>query len=426
MTEQSDVVIVGAGFAGLVAARDVGQQGRGVLVLEARDRIGGRAFSRPFPGTVCPVELGGAWFDAAWQTPLREEADRYGVAIAEATPYQTTRWFTGGELRDGLPVDRWQGGELERTLFEITLAARGLGSASAEEIAAHDVPFSAWLGRLDPVPAVRDFIYGWAALMTGAHPDQFSALGVLQLIAYHGGAYSFYADLRNIIAHGTAVLAEAIADQVPGEIRLNTAVQAIRQSDTGVSVSTAHGAVDARLAILAVPLSAMGQIALDPPFADERRSAIETGTICKMTKVWMMASGVPDRLLGAGWETPFYWLAADKRVGDAQLVVAFALQGQIDVNDRLALERALRVYAPDANVLGATSHDWVNDPWSRGGWMVGLAGSATARRRADNGERHGRVLIAGSDVAAQFPGWIAGAVASGRAVAREALELLTT
>ena len=122
----ADVVVVGAGFAGLVAARDLAQRGFDVLTLEARDRIGGRAYYGAFPEAGCSVELGGAWFDADHQTPMREEADRYGVAIAEATPYQTTRWFTGGALRSGLPVPRWEGGALERTLFAINAAASQL------------------------------------------------------------------------------------------------------------------------------------------------------------------------------------------------------------------------------------------------------------------------------------------------------------
>ncbi len=136
MSEEADVVVVGAGFAGLVAARDLGQRGFNVVVLEARDRIGGRAFYGEFPEAGQSVELGGAWFDSSWQTPMREEAERYGVEIADATPYQTTRWFTGGELRSGLPVGRWEGGELERTLFDITLAARKLVTASPEDLRA--------------------------------------------------------------------------------------------------------------------------------------------------------------------------------------------------------------------------------------------------------------------------------------------------
>jgi monoamine oxidase len=59
-----DVIVIGAGFAGLVAARDLGQQGHRVIVLEARDRVGGRTWYREFPEAGRKVELGGAWFDA--------------------------------------------------------------------------------------------------------------------------------------------------------------------------------------------------------------------------------------------------------------------------------------------------------------------------------------------------------------------------
>ncbi len=420
MSEPVDVVVIGAGFAGLVAARNLGQAGKRVVVLEARDRIGGRAWSPLFPAAGRAVELGGAWFDAEWQTPMREEADRYGVEIAPATPYQTTRWFTGGELRRGLPVSRWQGGSLDRTLFEINLAARGILGAPVDELRQHDIPLSDWLDRLDPDPAVRDFIYGWVALMTGAHPDQTSALGMLGLIAHHGTAYAFYSDLKEVFAEGTGALANAIADDVRGEIRLETPVYAIGQTGGMVEVETESGTVSAPIAILAAPVSAMGGIAFNPPLEPERQAMIARGTVCTMTKVWMLAIGVPDRMIGAGWSTPYYWLAADAQTGDAQLVVAFALEGAIDAADTAALERALRVYAPEAKVLAAISHDWLHDPWARGGWMVGPPGRLDTDMPGLLPKPHGRVLMAGSDVAPQFSGWIAGAIVSGREAAREA------
>src|SRR5688572_23569767 len=103
MTNATDVIVIGAGFAGLVAARDLGERGYRVVVLEARDRVGGRTWFRELPGSGRKVELGGAWFDPNDQPQIREEADRYGIAIAPATDYQSHRSFVGGALREGAP-----------------------------------------------------------------------------------------------------------------------------------------------------------------------------------------------------------------------------------------------------------------------------------------------------------------------------------
>jgi monoamine oxidase len=184
-------------------------------------------------------------------------------------------------------------------------------------------------------------------------------------------------------------------------------------------VETSNGTIEARGCILAVPVNTMGQIMLDPPFAPERRRALAEGSVCTMAKVWMLATGVPERMLAAGWNTPFYWLAADHSAGEAQLVVAFALHGSVDATDTPALERALRAYAPEARVIAAVSHDWVNDPWARGGWMTEPPGWSTTGIPELIAAPHGPILMAGSDVAPRFAGWIAGAIASGRAAALE-------
>ena len=413
MGDAVDVVVVGAGFAGLIAARDLGQRGYRVIVLEARDRVGGRTWFREFPEAGRAVELGGAWFDADDQAPIREEADRYGIDIVPATDYQTHRSFVGGKVREEVPAG------FDAAMAEIARTARSLATASPTEMREHDVSITEWLHRLDIAPATRDYVYAQTSAMAGAAPREHPMLAILQLVARRGDGDTFALDERHVLATGTTSLAEAIAAGVPGEIRLQTPALAIRQDRDGVVVETPSGPVTARLCILAVPINVMENIAFDPPLEPERRAALAEGNVCTVAKIWMLATGVPDRMTALGWDTPFCSLAAEGGNGDAQVVVGFALRGRIDAADPPALERALRVYAPRARVLAATWHDWANDPWSRGGWMSEPRGWATSGVLDLLATPHGRVLMAGSDVAPRFPGWIAGAIESGRVTARE-------
>lgn len=424
MQQMCDCIVVGGGVAGLIAARDLGAAGHRAVVLEARDRLGGRTLYRPFSGRDVAVEFGGAWFDADLQTPLAEEARRYGLAIGPATEYQTVRWRTGGELRRGLPTPRREFGDLERVVVAANETARGLKTASPEELQQLDVPVAEWLARLDPLPATRDFVYGWTSLMGGAHPADHPMLAMLQLLAKKGDAYAFYSDMAHCFPDGTGALVAALAADVDGALHLNAPVRAVTRSPSGVVVETDEDTFQAPVCILAVPVNTLADIQIEPAFAPPVAAALTQGQVCRPTKVWMLATGVPDRMLGAGWETPFYWLAAEQAIEGAQLVVAFAIEGVIDPTDRDALERALRAYAPEASLLAADYHDWTGDPWSRGGWMSEPPGWATSGVLDAVAGPHGRIVMAGSDIAPEFAGWIAGAVTSGRDAARQAATML--
>jgi monoamine oxidase len=179
--------------------------------------------------------------------------------------------------------------------------------------------------------------------------------------------------------------------------------------------------VRAPVCILAVPINVIPEIAFDPPLESARQQAVEQGNVCSVRNTWMVTTGVPQGLMCYGWETPFHSLQVEADLGnDQQLVVGFALHGRTDPNDLPAIEAAVQDYAPEAKVLAAFSHNWTDDPWSRGAWM-----SEPPLWVVDGildllATPHGRVIMAGADIATVYPGWITGAINSGHVAAHEA------
>ena len=111
-----DAIVVGGGLAGLRAARDLIADGRAVTLLEARDRVGGRALTARLGDRT--VELGGSWFTPEHHEVIAE-LERYGLAVRDFPLPRHARWRTDDVLRHGLPVPWPDLHVLERALARI-------------------------------------------------------------------------------------------------------------------------------------------------------------------------------------------------------------------------------------------------------------------------------------------------------------------
>src|SRR5436305_10638252 len=176
-----DVIVVGGGFAGLRAARDVADAGAGVLLLEARDRVGGRTWTRPFAGDGPPVEMGGSWFTAEHEL-VPAELRRYRLTSRTYGMPQGVRWRTGAVVRCGLPVPYDQLPELDRALVALSRDAAAAGAAPTDQRS-----FAGYLDDLGSPPEVREFLTGWWVMITGADPAVGSLADPLAVVASHGG-----------------------------------------------------------------------------------------------------------------------------------------------------------------------------------------------------------------------------------------------
>ena len=218
-----DVVVVGAGFAGLTAARELSLRGHSVLVLEARDRIGGRTWTTERLGRT--LELGGTWVH--WTQPhVWAELSRYGLEVVASPEPRRAYWWAQGERHEGGPDELLglldPGNEAllaeTRTWFPqpyAPLANPDLGAVDGatvrERIDALDLPADQrellrafWTlnfnGPIDDAAFTQAM--RWCSLATGSWPIMFEACATFKL------------------RDGTRALAEAIAADGDAEIRL--------------------------------------------------------------------------------------------------------------------------------------------------------------------------------------------------------------
>ncbi len=414
-----DVIVIGGGFAGVTAAREAALRGRSVLLLEARERLGGRTWTAPWAGT--SIEYGGAWVH--WHQPHTwSEITRAGLKVNVSADADVAAWYVGEQRRSGAVAER---DEIARRGWDrfVDGVAQALPNPhdpllALDALARFDrLTIAERVEELELAADEHDVLVGELESLAHAPLQDAGAVSVLRWHALSGYSLALtqFTGSRVSLADGTGGLLRSIATAAPFETRLGASVAAVAQKPEHVEVQTRDGTVErARSVVVAVPLNTLGRIEFTPELSEGKRRAVALGQASRGIKIFIHARGeaVGQNAIRAGHQ--FGHLDTELVFDDGtQLMIGFGLDAaRCDASDLGAVQRQLDQIIPGYEALDATAHNWLADEYSSGTWAIHRPGWYV-EHHAEMRRPEGRVVLAGSDLANGWAGFIDGAIESG-------------
>jgi monoamine oxidase len=447
--DEADVAVVGAGLAGLSAAAAVTEGGRSALVLEARDRVGGRVLNHDL-GEGKVVEVGGQW--------IGPTQDRM-YALVRDLGLSTFPTYDSGDSLALLGGRRYRfSGALPR-LNPVVLADFARGFARLERMARRvppDRPWQApraggldgqtletWIRRTVKTRKARDMLRLYVRAVFTTEPAALSLLFALYymrsgtsletLVSTTGGAQ------QDRVVGGSQLVPIRVAERLGDALRLGVPVRRIQEAGAGVRVEGDEVDVRAGRVIVAVPPTLAGRIAYDPPlpgWRDQLTQRMPHGATIKAHAIYDEPFWRREGLHGQAGSTHLpvgFTFDNSPPDGNPGVLVAFVEgdharelgRGSSDHRRKVILDCLAEYFGPRAaEPRQYVERDWTEEEWTRGCYGGHMPPGVLTRYGPALREPVGRIHWAGTESARIWTGYMEGAVESGRRAGAEVLSAL--
>lgn len=414
-------IILGAGLAGLSAAYELVRAGIDVQVFEARERVGGRAYTVQLNAGQYG-ELGAEFVDDN-HTALKSYATQFGIELDPGSKFpDDLYWFIDGMLRNAMSLTKEQSTDIENFYTKL--------HSLLEEQKDPQQTLDEWLNTEPIAPFARQ-IARWMASSLFATDPEFIGVGFFASVA----GMDNKSNMR--VRGGVSRLVDALAKHLGERVHTSTPMRRIQQIDDSVTVSveTANGLVEviAQSVIVTLPWSVLHHIPIEAPLIDAQREAISSLPYGGVVKTLLQ---YPHRF----WSKPNFgivlldseyqaiWEPTFAQMGTEKILSCFSGGTRSLKLCEQATELAtatVRIVHPNApEIIASRSYDWSADEWARGAYCYFRPGELH-RFDPHLTQPAGRVFFAGEHTApVEYRGYMEGAIRSGQRAAQQILNLV--